>query len=339
MPRSDIGGMFMRIRGAVEPMLARLAERLPAPDAVRGGYRYEPKLDGYRCIVIVDDQGGVRLRSRRGARMEGAFPEIVAAAAAHLPAGTVADGELVRWSEDGRLDFAALRHRCAAGRHRAPELARIGPCHVVLFDLLETGGRDVRPLPLAERREILQGLMTAVPATSPLALSPQTRDITEARLWLEVLPAHGVEGVMVKAADQPYLGGRRGWLKIKHRDTVEAVIGGVTGSLDRPDRLLLGRYAEGSGRLKVVGNTGAVPPRVRDELARRLTAAEPDHPWPARLCTSWGRPPAEYARVEPLLVAEVTVDPAVDHGRWRHPARFVRLRDDMSPGDVPPPAG
>jgi ATP-dependent DNA ligase len=79
-------------------MLARAVDRLPAPHVCGGGCWYEPKLDGYRAIALVDDDRGVWLYSRRGARFNEAYPEIVNAVYEALPAGTVVDGELVRWS-------------------------------------------------------------------------------------------------------------------------------------------------------------------------------------------------------------------------------------------------
>ena len=88
-------------------MMAKAIDRIPAPRELRGGARYEPKWDGFRVIARVDEHGGVQLSSRRGTRLNEAFPEIVMAVFDQLPARTVVDGEIVRWSEDNRLDFTA----------------------------------------------------------------------------------------------------------------------------------------------------------------------------------------------------------------------------------------
>ena len=325
----------MWIRGGVQPMLARAVDRLPVAEPGRDVYRYEPKLDGFRCLATKDEHGGVQLASRRGARFNEAFPEIVAAVFDHLPPGTLVDGELVRWADD-RLDFAALQRRGTAGARAARELARSEPAHLVVFDVLEAGGRDLRPLPLVERRVVLESLFSAVPAACPLTISLHTGDAAEAVMWVEALAPAGVEGLVVKATADPYAGGRRGWWKFKHRDTVEALIGGVSGSLARPTHLILGRYTA-SGRLQVVGRTGPLPAAVRAEVGAALTAAEEDHPWPDRLSVRWGRDPQLYLKVSPLVVVEVMVDVAVEGGRWRHSARFVRLRGDLRPSDLPPP--
>jgi ATP-dependent DNA ligase len=321
-------------------MLAAAVDHLPAPQECRGGCRYEPKWDGFRAIAMVDEHRGVRLFSRRLKRLNGAFPEVVMAVFETLPDQTVVDGEIVRWSTEGRLDFGALQRRNVAGK-RVRDLARAEPCHFVLFDVLEARGTDVRPRPLCERRELLEDLLGSVPATSLIVVSLHTADVQEARQWLEVLPAQGIEGLLVKAAAEPYAAGQRRWLKLKHRDTTEAIIGGVTGSLEHPEVLILGRRDPDDGRLRVVGRTTPVPAAAHAELAAALTPAGDDHPWPPELPAGWAgglygsRPPTRYIRVVPDTVAEVSIDVAVDKRAWRHPARYVRLRPDMAPEDVP----
>jgi ATP-dependent DNA ligase len=95
-----------------------------------------PKWDGFRYVAVIDDDRGVQLTSRRLKRLNEAFPEIVEAVFEHLPARTVVDGEIVRWSEEGRLDFGALQRRNAAGR-RAGDLAQTAPCHYVVSTSLK----------------------------------------------------------------------------------------------------------------------------------------------------------------------------------------------------------
>jgi ATP-dependent DNA ligase len=321
-------------------MLAATVDQLPAPHQCRGGCRYEPKWDGFRAIALVDEHRGVRLVSRRLKRLNGAFPEVVMAVFETLPAQTVVDGEIVRWGQEGRLDFGALQRRNVAGR-RVRALARAEPCHFVLFDVLEVGGIDVRCRPLAERRKVLEDLLAPVGPTSLIVASLHTADVEEARLWLQVLPAQGIEGLVVKAAAEPYAAGKRHWCKLKHRDTTEAIIGGLTGSLQHAETLILGRRDLAEDRLRVIGRTTPVPATARAELAAVLAPAGEDHPWPAELPAGWAgglygsRPPTRYLRVVPDTVAEVSIDVAIDERTWRHPARYVRLRPDMAPEDVP----
>ncbi|WP_255276384.1 ATP-dependent DNA ligase [Actinomadura madurae] len=194
-------------------------------------------------------------------------------------------GEIVRWGRDGRLDFSALQRRHVSGRRRA-DLALTEPCHYVVFDLLEAGGEDLRPAPLSERRAELELLLAGLPGTSRVVLCPQLRDVGEARLWFEILVAQGVEGLVVKAADDPYREGRRGWWKVKHRTTTEAIVGGVTGPVEAPRMLILGRYTDG-GRLRVVARSTPLAARDRVRLGAVLVAAGDEHPWPAEIPAGW----------------------------------------------------
>ncbi|MGW2307531.1 ATP-dependent DNA ligase [Actinomadura luteofluorescens] len=327
----------MRITGPVAPMAATAIDHIPREKACSGGCRYEPKFDGFRCVARVSEEGDVQLWSRRLKRLDAAFPEIVSAVSATIPPGTVVDGEIVRWGGDGRLDFSALQRRHVTRRTGSPITE---PCHYVVFDVLETGGTDYRSAPLSSRRAELERVLHALPGTSRIVLCPQLRDVGEARLWFEILVAQGIEGLVVKAAGDPYKEGRRGWWKVKHRTTTEALIGGVTGTLEQPQSLLLGRYTA-DGTLRVVARTALLNPRARAALTGALSPAGADHPWPEPLPAGWAgglpatRDPIHYTRVAPATVAEISVDAAVEHGRWRHSARFLRLRRDLTPGDVP----
>ena len=314
-------------------MLARTVGEIPEPAACAGGCRYEPKWDGFRCIAAVDGDGGVTLTSRRDRPMDTAFPDVRSAVGDYVPVRTVVDGEIVRWSA-GRLDFEALQRRNRAGRARARELATAEPCHYVLFDVLEDDGKDVSGRPLADRRARLEEIFTGIMQPSPITLSPQTDDVTEAREWFADLAVVGIEGLVVKAASGRYRPGTRGWLRVKRHDTTEAIIGGVTGTLTAPQDLILGRYASASGELRVAGRTTALGAAAAAELAPLLHPAGDEHPWPDRLAVGW-HTTGEYVRVRPDVVVEVRVDVARDADRWRHPLRFMRVRTDLSPGDVP----
>ncbi|GAA2069657.1 ATP-dependent DNA ligase [Actinomadura alba] len=329
----------MYLRCPVEPMLARSIDHLPAPEELRGGSRYEPKWDGFRAIGRIDKRHGVHLVSRRGTRLNEAFPELVAALYEELPAATVIDGEIIRWGAGGRLDFAALQERLIAGS-RVPELVRTQPCHLIVFDVMIVGGEDLVRRPFAQRRQVLEDLFTSVPPASPLVATMHTDNADEARIWVEALSTQGIEGLIIKAAGDPYLPGKRRWLKLKTRHTIDVIVGGVTGSPSRPRDLIVGRIDPASGGLRVVGRTTAVPPAAHAALAAALTPAGDEHPWPAELPSGWaggmyGSPPMQYVRVRPDVVVEVSVDLAIDRGRLRHPARFHRLRSDLRPDDVP----
>lgn len=165
-----------------------------------------------------------------------------------------------------------------------------------------------------------------------------TTDIAVAQEWLESwIEIQGVEDLVIKGRSQRYLPSARGWFKIRRRHTTEAVIGGITGTLARPQILVLGRYDE-DGRLRPVGRTVLLRPDAARQVAEHLHPASLDHPWTgARFSSAWGsRDPLDVTLVVPEQVSEVDADTAIDRGAWRHPMRFARLRLDVTVADVPP---
>ncbi|REK72467.1 ATP-dependent DNA ligase [Aeromicrobium endophyticum] len=318
-------------------MLARPVDALPIGDAMTGGCLYEPKFDGYRALLFVTADG-CRVQSRRGHDMTEAFSDVAEAAAESLPDGVVVDGELVVWARDA-LDFNELQRRFASGRSKGPVRAR-PPASFVAFDLLAAEGVDLRQQPLSARRALLETVLDGVPP--PLQLVPQTDDADEARAWLAEYAENpvGIEGVVVKGRTSTYLSGRREWAKLRIRDTVEAVVAGVTGSPAAPDRLVLALAEEGGG-LAFAGTTTELDRHQRAEVVALLEDVEEGrpHPW------ADGRPDGEVARwgrnaraavhlMRPTLVVEVSTDSSVDRGRWRHPVTFVRARPDLTPSET-----
>ncbi|MEV7076616.1 ATP-dependent DNA ligase [Streptomyces sp. NPDC093990] len=311
-----------------EPMLAALT---PSPQ-LRAGWAAEPKWDGFRAVVSVD-QGQVVLRSRRGTQMAAAFPEIVAGAG-QLPDATAFDGELVVW-ENGRLAFERLQerlHRRGAGAARAADL---WPAHFVAFDLLRLAGTDTTAWPYQRRRAALESVFAARRLTAPWTLCPSTTNPEVVAQWLTWGPV-GMEGVMFKRLTDSYRPSARGWLKYKPIETSEAIVGAVTGLPTAPRSLLLGRYDTG-GHLHYVGRTTTLTATVGRAIAPLLTPAAA-HPWTGwSFSAGWGsRQRLNVTLVEPELVVEVDVDVARDaSGRWRHPARWHRSRPDLTPADAP----
>lgn len=318
-------------------MLARAVDRLPEPGALRGGAAYEPKWDGYRALLFVGPDAVV-VQSRRGKDITASFPEVADAAAEQMPDGSVLDGELVVLGDDGKLDFTALQRRIVAPR-RGREKAAEQPASFVAFDLLAAGDIDLREKPFAERRRQLQQLMAR--SRPPLQLTPQTVDVDVAHDWMRDYAAApvGLEGVVVKALDQPYRGGSRGWLKVRVRDTVEVIVGAVTGTMNAPERLVLGTYDD-TGELAVVGGTSTLSARQRKHLVPSLRAPAAPHPWPKEIPQGrmghFGGGLVAVTLVEPLVV-EVNADQSLQNGRWRHVTRFVRARPDLSPAEASGP--
>lgn len=325
--------MVVVVTPPLEPMLARSVDVLPGPAALPGGTVYEPKYDGYRLLVFA---GGGRafLQSRNRSDLTVAFPEITDAARA-LGEDVVLDGEVIVYRE-GRLDFGALQPRINRRPATTARLAREQPAHLIAFDLLHRAGTDLITRPYRERRAALEALFADHALSAPWALTPATQETDQARTWMRQWAAAGVEGVVAKGQDQPYQPGRRGWLKYRHRDTTEGIIGAVTGSLNRPETVLLGRYTT-DGELHLVARSTPLPAALRRELANLLTPAGPSHPWHGmRVSSHWGsREALIFTPAAPNLVAEFYGDAAIDQGRWRHPVRVHRLRFDLAPSDVP----
>jgi ATP-dependent DNA ligase len=328
-----VPGLPPELAGPVAVELAKPAAALPPPTALPGGCVYEPKWDGYR-LVVVRTAEATRVWSRQGRDLTGRFPEIAAAALAQLPPGTVLDGEVVVWNGD-RLDFALLQRRMVTTVARIRAQVAAAPASYVAFDLLADGGRDLRRQVLAQRRARLAELSAGW--SPPLHVTPSTTDPDEARQWAVDYRPAGVEGLVVKGMGTRYAPGRREWVKVKSRETTEVLAGGVIGPLERPDQLVVGRYRD--GELVVVGRTGPLSPRQAAELAAVLEPAGPDHPWPERIGTGrfgGGRLQVPLTRVEPGVVVEVSADAALQAGVFRHAVRYVRLRPDLAPDDVPP---
>jgi hypothetical protein len=319
------------VRAPVDVVLARAVESIDETTSLPGGTSWEPKWDGYRLLAAVDADRGTTLWSRRGTDLTAAFPDIAAAVDQQVPAGTVVDGEVVVWAGE-RLDFAALQRRVASPRSAA-RLAREQPANLVAF-------LDLRREPFAQRRARLEQLGSMW--RPPLTLSPITQDQAVAATWFRDLAAAGIEGLVAKGADQLYRGGQRDWLKVKQRSVLDVVCAAVVGPLDRPSVVVAGLPIDGA--LKIVGRTVPLSPLAARELARVLTAADPDdHPWPAVVSSATvngfgaNREPVTLTRVQPLVV-EVSADVAWSGRSFRHPLRYVRVRPELHPDEVSPPS-
>ncbi|MEU9480766.1 ATP-dependent DNA ligase [Streptomyces sp. NPDC048191] len=314
-----------------EPMLAAPVSDPALPD----GWAAEVKWDGWRALLSLD-AGRLVLRSRQGTDLTASFPE-VRSGVAQLPDATAMDGELIVWDAAGRLAFERLQGRLQRRGAGAARLAEQWPAHFVAFDLLRLVGADTTSWPYWRRRAALEALFSEEKLTAPWALCPSTTDPATVREWLTSWTAVGVEGVVYKRLEGAYEPSVRGWRKYKIRKTEDAIVGAFTGSPAAPRMLLLGRY-DIDGRLRYVGRSTTLPQTAGRAVARLLTPAEDDHPWTGwTFSAGWGsRESLHVTLVTPELVVEVGVDVARDGaGRWRHPARWHRMRPDLPPADTP----
>ncbi|HXG75759.1 MAG TPA: ATP-dependent DNA ligase [Gaiellaceae bacterium] len=301
------------------PMEAELVRELPPAD----GWQYEPKWDGFRGL-LENGTGELRLWSRNARPLLRYFPELRPLGRL-LPPRSALDGEIVI-ERDGVLDFDAMQMRLHPAESRINRLAAEIPARFVAFDVLVWKGEELWRRPLAERRRALERLARR------FELSPATADRDEALGWLERFEAIGLDGVVAKRSDLPYLpGSREGVVKVKPEKTADCVVVGLRWK-SRPDRiatLLLGLYGD-DGELDYVGSAAVAPAR-HEEIAGRVLPLLEDAPErrfsePNR----WGGGELEESPVRPELVVEVRYD-KVQGRRFRHGTKLVRFRDDKDP--------
>lgn len=316
-----------RLAPPLPPMEAKLVESLPPGD----GWQFEPKWDGFRCLVFRDGRE-VELQSKAGRPLGRYFPEIVELARGLSPGRFVLDGELII-SLGGVLSFEALQMRLHPAESRIRKLAAATPAQLMLFDCLALGRRRLIDRPLAERRAALEAFHHDAERAG-LLLSPATLDRTVARSWL-AQAGGALDGVIAKRCDQPYHPGERAMLKVKRLRSADCAVGGfryaATGR--QVGSLLLGLYNE-AGLLDHVGFTSAIPAGEKAALTRRLEALiEP----PGFTGNAPGGPSrwsndrsADWMPLRPELVAEVRYD-HVTGNRFRHGTKFLRWRPDKEP--------
>jgi bifunctional non-homologous end joining protein LigD len=286
---------------------------------------FERKLDGERCLAFKSG-GRVRLMTRNQKEDTSTYPEITQALAAQQGGDFIVDGEIVAFDGD-QTRFARLQQRLGV-RHPGPDLVAQVPVYYYIFDVLWADDRDVRSLPLRERKQILRDLLAF---TGPLRFT-EHRD-TDGEAYYRQACADGWEGVIAKRADAPYRAGRsRDWLKFKCEAGQEFVIGGFTdprGTRTGFGALLLGYYDPGHV-LVYAGKVGTGFTRqVLGRLHARLAGLEQDQPPFDR-----GHLPRSGVHwVQPRLVAQVGFSEWTTEGELRHP-RFQGLRDDKDPADV-----
>ena len=313
----------------VAPMLAKLVRELPPA----GKVLYEPKWDGFRCIVFRDGDE-VELGSRNEKPLTRYFPEVVEAVKAELPDRLVLDGEVVIAGAKG-LDFEALLQRIHPAESRVRRLAEETPASFVVFDLLALGDHDARPLPFVERRSLLVRALDGV--EPPIHLTPCTEDREMAADWFQRFEGAGLDGVIGKPLDLPYRPGERAMVKVKHERTADCVVAGFRWHKSGPvvGSLLLGLYDAG-GVLHHVGVTASFSMARRKELVAELEPYRED-----KAVVFDGRAPEAHSRwnagrdlsFEPLrleLVCEVAYD-HMEGDRFRHATTFRRWRPDRQP--------
>ncbi len=321
-------------------MLAKAVDTFPT-----GDLSFEPKWDGFRCIVFRDGDE-IELGSRNERPLTRYFPELVEQLQAALPPRIVVDGEIIVVSGD-RLDFDALQQRIHPAVSRINRLAAETPALFVAFDLLCLGDLDLRQEPFSARRALLeQAVAVAAPG---LHRCPATEDPVLARRWYEDFEGAGLDGLIAKPRSGRYEPDKRVQFKIKHRRSVDCVVAGYRTHKDGAGvgSMLLGLYDD-AGVLHHLGVTASFSAKLRTQLAQDLApltdGALDGHPW-----AEWARPEAHEStrlpgaisrwngtkdlswmpvRIERVVEVEYLT---VTNGRFRGVTTFKRWREDRDP--------
>lgn len=333
--------MDLPVNPPVKPMLAKAVDGIPdRPDLL-----FEPKWDGFRCIVFRDGDE-VILGSRNEKPLTRYFPELVEPMLRQLPERCVVDGELIVATDD-KLDFDGLQQRIHPAESRVNMLAEKTPASFVAFDLLALGNDDLTDRPFAERRSALETSLER--CEPPIHLTQTTTDPRLAAEWFIVFEGAGLDGLIAKPLGDPYVENKRTQLKVKHVRSADCVLAGFRWHKDGNGvgSLLLG-LNNAEGELQSVGVCASFTAKRRAELVEELRPltvdALDDHPW-----KSWaeaeahadGRMPGAPHRWSgqkdhswvPLRierVVEVKYN-ATLNGRLREVGRFLRWRPDKEP--------
>lgn len=335
--------MQLPVMPPISPMLAKPVSAIPP------GASYEPKWDGFRCIVFRDGDE-VELGSRNERPMTRYFPELIEAIKAELPPRCVIDGEIVIATSEG-LDFEALQQRIHPAKSRVDLLAEQTPAEFIAFDLLALDDEDVTRRPFHERRAALERALAGAGAS--VHLTPATADIEQAQRWFVEFEGAGLDGLIAKPLDVTYQQDKRVMFKIKHSRTADCVLAGFrwhktsTDSAPLIGSLLLGLYND-DGALQHVGVVGAFTAKRRAELVAELEPLLPgegdEHPW-----SQWAEAEAHqgqrlpgavsrwnatkdlsFVPLRPERVLEVKYE-HMEGTRFRHLAHFLRWREDRDP--------
>ena len=331
----DLQIPFPSIRVPIQPPFAP-EEAKSVVEIPRGdNWLYEPKWDGFRCLAFRSG-GDVLLQSKAGQPLGRYFPEVVEALRG-LPAPRfVLDGEIVVFL-DGHLAFDDLLMRIHPAQSRIRRLASESPATLMCFDLLVDGsGKSLIESPLSIRRKRLEEFLRQVAENDRIRLSPASMDPAEAERWMKKLATTGLDGIIAKRLDAPYLSGERSaMVKVKRVRTADCVVGGFRYSEKGGGigSLLLGLYNP-RGLLDHVGFTSSFNAEQRMELKNVVKPLEGGQGFtgkapggPSRWST---RRSMEWQPLKPKLVCEVQYDHFAG-GRFRHGTKFLRWRPEKKP--------
>jgi ATP-dependent DNA ligase len=336
IPAEELKQPFPPIKLPIQPpfppMEAKAVKEIPAGE----GWIYEPKWDGFRCLVFRRDHK-LLLQSKAGQPLGRYFPELVEAFREVEPRQFVLDGEIVIFI-DGQPSFDHLLMRIHPAESRVRRLSKETPASFLAFDLLvDQRGQSLVERPLEERRQQLEQFFNTPGRHDRwIQPSPATSDRKQAERWMKKLQGSGFDGVIAKRADAPYASGERtAMVKIKKIRTADCVVGGFRyaskgGAIGS---LLLGLYND-QDLLDHVGFTSSFKAGERAKLKKIIEPLRGGSGFggrapggPSRWSTERS---GEWEALEPKLVCEVSYDYS-SQGRFRHGTKFLRWRPEKEP--------
>jgi ATP-dependent DNA ligase len=334
--------MRLPIQPPLEPMLAKLARGIPDGD----GWLFEPKWDGFRCIVFRDGNR-LELISRKLRPLGRYFPELLGPLSEALPDRCVVDGEIVVADSAGNgLDFDALLQRIHPAESRITRLAAETPAAFVAFDVLAVGDASLLDESMADRRETLLGVIRE---NDVVRVTPATTDRAVAGDWFHRFEGAGLDGIIAKPLTGTYQPGKRALVKVKHQRTADCAVAGYRIHKDGKGvgSLLLGLF-DADGAMHSVGVAASFSVKRRAELLAELEPRTHDalvgHPWrewaewdgdTSGAATSGGSrwnagKDLSFVPIRMGLVAEVSFG-QLEGRRFRHGVGFLRWRPDRTP--------
>ncbi len=323
--------MSLPLNPPFPPMEALSVDEVPVGEE----WQYEPKWDGFRCLVFRDG-GHVELQSKAGQPLARYFPEVVEAVLAVPAERFVIDSEIVIPAGDG-FSFDALLQRLHPAASRVKKLSVATPAILIVFDLLVgNDGVSLVDRSLAERRELLEKFAARhFRKCQKLRLSPAVTELRRAKDWLTGVGAT-LDGVMAKRRDLPYCSGNReGMQKIKNYRSADCVVGGFryAKGKDVVGSLLLGLYDE-AGRLNHVGFSSSFKASERPAITKKLEALIGPPGFTGDAPGGPSRWSPEEDRQWESLKTKLVVEVSYDHftgGRFRHGTKVLRWRPDKAP--------
>jgi ATP-dependent DNA ligase len=259
--------MALPLHMPFSPMEALSVDAIPVGEE----WQYEPKWDGFRCLVFRDEEK-IDLQSKSGRMLTRYFPELVETLRGIKATRFVLDGEIVV-PQDGAFSFDALLQRIHPAQSRVLRLSKETPARLIVFDLLAgSDGVSLVGEPLRERRRKLEAFAARYFANeTSTRLSPATTRLSEAKGWLKRVGAT-LDGIIAKRIDLEYRSGdRSGMQKIKNFRSADCVVGGFRYNEGKREvgSLLLGLY-DADGLLHHVGFTSSIAGHEKKSLTARL---------------------------------------------------------------------